>query len=74
MSAPVSDAPTGEDRSLWLGSPLLLHCTQSLPNRMVKAALSEGMADPATNLPTEQLERLYARWSRGGVGMFECCC
>ena len=54
--------------SVSLGSPLRLRGGATLPNRMVKAAMTEGLADPATNLPNSLHERLYARWSAGGIG------
>ncbi|MDP9183852.1 MAG: NADH:flavin oxidoreductase/NADH oxidase family protein [Actinomycetota bacterium] len=48
--------------------PLPLPCGQVLPNRIMKAALSEALAD-RQNSPDERLERLYATWSRGGYGL-----
>ena len=39
-----------------------------LPNRLVKAAMEENMA-AAGQLPSRSLNRLYERWSRGGVGL-----
>ncbi|MBI1210378.1 MAG: NADH:flavin oxidoreductase [Alphaproteobacteria bacterium] len=39
-----------------------------LPNRLAKAAMSEGMAD-AKNHATERLARLYRRWAASGVGL-----
>ena len=51
-----------------LRDPLTLPCGQVLPNRMMKAALSEGLADKQ-NSPDERLERLYTSWSQGGYGL-----
>lgn len=51
-----------------LHDPLPLPCGQVLPNRIMKAALSEALAD-RENSPDERLERLYATWSRGGYGL-----
>ena len=39
-----------------------------LPNRIMKAALSEGLGDKQ-NSPDERLERLYTSWSQGGYGL-----
>ena len=53
-------------------TPLRLPNGAELPNRLAKAAMEENMADQASGLgqvPGERLERLYARWARGGVGM-----
>ncbi len=51
-----------------LASPLTLPCGATLPNRLAKAAMTEGMADPLGR-PTGELDRLYAVWSDGGAGM-----
>ncbi|WP_151448663.1 NADH:flavin oxidoreductase/NADH oxidase family protein [Lacisediminimonas profundi] len=52
-----------------LNRPLALACGASLSNRIAKAALTEGLADPATNQSTERHCRLYRRWSEGGAGL-----
>jgi 2,4-dienoyl-CoA reductase-like NADH-dependent reductase (Old Yellow Enzyme family) len=39
-----------------------------LPNRLVKAAMTENLAD-RQNRPTEAHVRLYERWGRGGTGV-----
>ncbi len=49
-------------------TPLTLPCGALLPNRLAKAAMTEGLADPAGQ-PTAELERLYDVWGRGGAGM-----
>lgn len=51
-----------------LAAPLLLPCGVTVPNRLAKAAMTEGLADPA-GLPTAELERLYGVWADGGSGL-----
>jgi 2,4-dienoyl-CoA reductase-like NADH-dependent reductase (Old Yellow Enzyme family) len=51
-----------------LGTPFTLPGGATLKNRIVKASMSEQLADPA-GAPTEALERLYRRWARGGAGL-----
>lgn len=51
-----------------LASPLTLPCGATLPNRVAKAAMSEGLADN-DNAPTGRLTRLYDRWSDSGAGL-----
>lgn len=51
-----------------LAQPLTLPCGVILPNRLSKAAMTEGLATP-DGLPTAELERLYGIWSDGGAGM-----
>ncbi|WP_406335783.1 NADH:flavin oxidoreductase/NADH oxidase family protein [Streptomyces sp. NBC_00203] len=41
---------------------------QVLPNRIMKSALSEALADKG-NAPDHRLEQLYRTWSRGGYGL-----
>ncbi|SPJ74457.1 related to NADH oxidase [Fusarium torulosum] len=54
---------------LLLSKPLQLPCGLTLPNRLVKAALAEEMAD-RQNLPTTaQMHRAYGAWADGGWGM-----
>ncbi len=50
-----------------LRSPVLLPCGVSLPNRLAKAAMTEGLS--RDGLPDSQHERLYEAWARCGVGM-----
>ncbi len=51
-----------------LTQTLRLPCGSVLPNRISKAAMTEGLADPQGR-PTPELERLYGIWSDGGAGM-----
>ena len=51
-----------------LAQTLALPCGATLPNRIAKAAMTEGLATP-NGVPTPELERLYSLWSDGGAGM-----
>ncbi|MEY4270043.1 MAG: hypothetical protein RLZZ58_1259 [Pseudomonadota bacterium] len=51
-----------------LAQPLTLPCGAVIPNRIAKAAMTEGLAD-ADGRPTEALDRLYSLWSDGGAGL-----
>lgn len=51
-----------------LAAPLRLPCGATLPNRLCKAAMTEGLADPKQRA-TERHVRLYRAWSEGGVGL-----
>ncbi len=51
-----------------LASPLNLPCGVSIPNRLGKSAMTEGLADANDN-PTEALINLYRTWSDGGTGL-----
>jgi 2,4-dienoyl-CoA reductase-like NADH-dependent reductase (Old Yellow Enzyme family) len=51
-----------------LATPLTLPCGATLPNRIAKAAMTEGLANIAGE-PTPELERLYGLWSDGGAGL-----
>ncbi|BBY28920.1 NADH:flavin oxidoreductase/NADH oxidase family protein [Mycolicibacterium sediminis] len=51
-----------------LHEPLTLPCGQVLPNRIMKAALSEALGN-AAHAPDHRLERLYSTWSAGGYGL-----
>lgn len=51
-----------------LAQSLTLPCGANLPNRIAKAAMTEGLASPA-GVPTPQLEKLYGLWSDGGAGL-----
>ncbi|MFB4315876.1 NADH:flavin oxidoreductase/NADH oxidase family protein [Actinomadura sp. 21ATH] len=59
-------APTGG--AGLLGSPLTLRSGGVLPNRLMKSALSEGLADPG-GAPGTRLTNLYRRWGEGGYGL-----
>lgn len=51
-----------------IDTPLRLPSGVTLPNRLVKAAMTEGLADTRNN-PTERHARLYRRWAEGGIGL-----
>jgi len=51
-----------------LDEPLELPCGAVLPNRIAKAAMTEGLAD-AEDRATEALCTLYRRWASGGAGL-----
>lgn len=51
-----------------LDRSIALPCGVSLPNRLAKAAMTEGLADNQ-GVPTAELERLYGIWSDGGCGV-----
>ncbi|MEJ2383738.1 MAG: NADH:flavin oxidoreductase/NADH oxidase family protein [Xanthomonadales bacterium] len=55
-----------------MNDPLLskqtLPCGAVLPNRIAKAAMTEGLATMA-GVPTPELDRLYGLWSDGGAGL-----
>ena len=55
-------------RTRILAQSLTLPCGATLPNRIAKAAMTEGLASPA-GMPTPQLEKLYGLWSDGGAGL-----
>lgn len=51
-----------------LADPLVLPCGETLPNRLGKGAMTEGLADPQGRA-TPELERLYGLWADGGCGL-----
>ena len=51
-----------------LAHPITLPCGVTLPNRLGKSAMTEGLADPQDN-PTEAHNTLYRTWSEGGTGL-----
>lgn len=51
-----------------LSDPLPLPCGLVLPNRIMKAAMSEALGG-ARNNPDERIERLYRTWAHGGYGL-----
>ncbi|MFA6117587.1 MAG: NADH:flavin oxidoreductase/NADH oxidase family protein [Sphingomonas sp.] len=67
-SLPQFDMDWNDLMSITLSTPLELPCGAILPNRIVKAAMSEGMAD-ARNHSTPRLEALYRRWGASGAGL-----
>jgi 2,4-dienoyl-CoA reductase-like NADH-dependent reductase (Old Yellow Enzyme family) len=52
-----------------LSRPLRLPSGATLPNRIVKGAMSEVLGDRATFAPTDGLIRLYQRWANSGAGL-----
>ena len=50
-----------------LKSPFRLPCGSVLPNRLGKAAMTEGLSREGN--PNVEHERLYGAWSRCGAGM-----
>jgi 2,4-dienoyl-CoA reductase-like NADH-dependent reductase (Old Yellow Enzyme family) len=51
-----------------INDPLELPCGVILPNRLCKAAMTEGLAD-GENTATERHSTLYRRWAEGGIGL-----
>jgi len=51
-----------------LAQPLTLPCGVTVPNRLLKSAMSEALGTPV-HAPSERLPVLYRRWSHGGVGV-----
>lgn len=51
-----------------LAQPLKLPCGVTLPNRLCKAAMTEGLADEHLRA-TQRHETLYRLWSEGGAGL-----
>jgi len=51
-----------------LAQSLTLPCGAVIPNRLAKAAMTEGLAT-SSGVPTSELERLYGIWSDGGAGI-----
>ncbi len=54
--------------SVGLAAPLRLASGVTLPNRIAKSAMTEGLAD-ADNRATPAHARLYRRWAEGGAGL-----
>lgn len=61
MTSPVAATPR-------LDNALTLRSGGTLPNRLMKSALSESLGT-AAGAPTLRLDRLYARWAHGGYGL-----
>eukprot|EP01060_Flectonema_neradi_P011044 TRINITY_DN180_c2_g1_i1.p1 TRINITY_DN180_c2_g1~~TRINITY_DN180_c2_g1_i1.p1 ORF type:complete len:444 (+),score=88.73 TRINITY_DN180_c2_g1_i1:62-1393(+) len=55
--------------SLKVATPLTLPNGKVARNRFSKAATSEALADPSTNLPTARLDKIYKIWADGGLGI-----
>jgi 2,4-dienoyl-CoA reductase-like NADH-dependent reductase (Old Yellow Enzyme family) len=51
-----------------LAQPFRLPCGVVLPNRLCKAAMTEGLGDAQLRATPEHV-RLYAAWGAGGVGL-----
>lgn len=51
-----------------LGDSLQLPCGVSLPNRLLKSAMTEGMASPQGHA-TARHAQLYKTWAEGGTGL-----
>ncbi len=51
-----------------INDPLKFVSGLEIPNRLVKAAMTEGLAE-ADNMATGAHVRLYQRWAKGGVGL-----
>ena len=54
--------------TITINEPLTLPSGLTVPNRLVKAAMTEGLAD-AHNVATPKLATLYTRWANGGIGL-----
>jgi 2,4-dienoyl-CoA reductase-like NADH-dependent reductase (Old Yellow Enzyme family) len=52
---------------LRIAQPFTLKCGLTLPNRLVKAAMAEAMADQ--QLPGPQFHSTYGEWADGEYGM-----
>lgn len=62
-SATVTEAPASI-----LSHEVQLPCGAVLPNRLAKAAMTEGLADERNDV-TEELLTLYRRWATNGLGL-----
>jgi len=51
-----------------LNETLYLPCGLELPNRIAKAAMTEGLAEPGGRAGA-RIERLYRTWAEGGAGL-----
>lgn len=54
--------------TIGMDTPLSLPCGIELPNRLCKAAMTEGLGDPA-NRATDRHAHLYRLWAEGGIGL-----
>lgn len=57
-----------DDPEAPLAQALTLPCGATLPNRLAKAAMTEGLSDRKLRA-NERHQRLYRTWSRGGCGL-----
>ncbi|KAL6895171.1 hypothetical protein HDV57DRAFT_121 [Trichoderma longibrachiatum] len=53
---------------LLASQPITLRCGLTLPNRLVKASMSEGISTVGS-LPDVKLRNVYQHWAKGGWGM-----
>ena len=51
-----------------IDQPLLLPCGRTIKNRIIKAAMTEGVADKYDN-PTPKHKTLYNTWAKGGASV-----
>ncbi|TGY90419.1 NADH:flavin oxidoreductase/NADH oxidase family protein [Marinicauda algicola] len=51
-----------------LSSELTLPCGARIPNRLAKAAMTEGLAEPG-GIAGERIVRAYTAWAQGGAGL-----
>src|SRR6056297_4279394 len=51
-----------------LTAPLTLPCGLEIPNRIAKAAMTEGLAETQGHAG-ERIERAYRTWAAGGAGL-----
>ena len=56
--------PKSKEAPHMINQPLTLPCGAEIPNRLCKAAMTEGLASPAGE-PTAALNQLYGLWSDG---------
>ncbi|QKW08422.1 NADH:flavin oxidoreductase/NADH oxidase family protein [Streptomyces sp. NA04227] len=62
-------SPSGSQADIeLLQSPFVLPGGASIPNRIAKAALSEGLAEP-DGRPGPRIRNLYRRWATSGMGL-----
>ncbi|MEM7768489.1 MAG: NADH:flavin oxidoreductase/NADH oxidase family protein [Pseudomonadota bacterium] len=61
-------ADTETAAAVSIASPLTLASGLVIPNRLAKAAMTEGLAD-AQNRATLRHVTLYRRWAEGGIGL-----
>jgi len=51
-----------------MASPFTLPCGVTIPNRLAKAAMTEGLAEPGCRAGP-RIARAYRRWAAGGAGL-----